>query len=180
MRHFLFLIASGRENGNAEQLARIAAQGVPEGSVQTWLRLQNLPLPSFEDIRHSVGVYPQPTGNLKILLEATLACTDLVMVAPLYWYSLPASLKLYLDHWSGWMRVPGLEFRRRMHGKTIWVISSSSGDPKEAQPLFDTLRLSAEYMHMRWGGSILGSGSKPGEAVQDEGTVQQAGMLFRG
>jgi hypothetical protein len=78
------------------------------------------------------------------------------------------------------MRVPDLEFRRRMHGKTIWVISSSSGDPEEAQPLFDTLRLSAEYMHMRWGGSILGSGNKPGEAVQNEGTVLQAGMLFRG
>jgi hypothetical protein len=101
VRHFLFLIASGRENGNAEQLARIAAQGVPEGSVQTWLRLRDLPLPSFEDIRHSLGVYPQPTGNLKTLLEATLTCTDLVMVALLYWYSLPASLKLYLDHWSG-------------------------------------------------------------------------------
>ena len=180
VRHFLFLIASGRENGNAEQLARIAAQGVPEGAVQTWLRLQDLPLPPFHDIRHSVGVYPKPAGNLKTLLEATLACTDLVMVAPLYWYSLPASLKLYLDHWSGLMRVPDLEFRQRMRGKTMWVISSSSGDPEEAQPLFDTLRLSAEYMHMHWGGSILGSGSKPGEAVQDEEIVRQARGLFRG
>ena len=39
-----------------------------------------------------------------MLLDATLAATDLVFVAPVYWYSLPAAAKLYLDYWSAWLR----------------------------------------------------------------------------
>ena len=96
MRNFLFLVASARENGNTETLARHAAKSLLEGSVQTWLRLNDLPLPPFEDIRHSVGVYPEPVGHARTLLQATLNATDLVFVAPVYWYSLPASAERYL------------------------------------------------------------------------------------
>jgi NAD(P)H-dependent FMN reductase len=183
MRKFLFLIASAREGGNSEILALHAAKGLPEGSSQAWLRLPDLPLPPFEDIRHSIGVYPEPVGHAKTLLEATLASTDLVFVAPVYWYSLPTSAKRYLDEWSAWLRVPEfhgqkLEFKARMKDKTLWAISASSGDLEEAQPLLRTLELSAEYMHMRWGGFALGSGSKPGEVLNDASALEAASRLF--
>ena len=117
-RRFAFLIASTREGGNSEVLARRAAATLPPHVVQQWLRLSDLPLPPFEDVRHvEGGSYPPPTGNAATLLEATLGATDLVFAAPLYWYGVPASLKLYLDHWSGWMRVPGLEFSRAHGGQ---------------------------------------------------------------
>lgn len=66
------------------------------------------------------------------------------------------------------MRVPGLDFRPRMAGKTLHGIVSSSGDAAEAQPLHDMLRLTANYMHMDWGGMLLGNGSAPGDVRQDE------------
>jgi NAD(P)H-dependent FMN reductase len=183
MRNFLFLIASAREGGNSEILARRAAETLPENSSQTWLRLDDLSLPPFQDIRHSVGVYPEPIGHAKTLLEATLACTDLVFVAPVYWYSLPASAKRYLDEWSAWMRVPEfhgakLEFKASMKGKTMWAITASTGDLEEATALFRSLELSAEYMHMRWGGFVLGNGSKPGDVLNDASALEAASGLF--
>ncbi|MFX9740626.1 NAD(P)H-dependent oxidoreductase, partial [Acinetobacter baumannii] len=81
---------------------------------------------------------------------------------PLYWYSLPATLKLYLDHWSAFLRVPGLEFKARMAGKAMAVLcATSSGDePELAQPLVDSLRYSADYLQMRWLGHVLGDGTR--------------------
>ena len=51
-------------------------------------------------------------------MDATFAATDLVVVSPVYWYSVAASVKLYLDYWSGWMRLP-VDFKAKMRGKTI-------------------------------------------------------------
>lgn len=59
-------------------------------------------MPPFEDLRRpsAPGAYPAPEGAAATLLDATLWATNLVLVAPLYWYALPAPAKLYFDHWS--------------------------------------------------------------------------------
>jgi multimeric flavodoxin WrbA len=178
--HFLMLLASARSGGNAETLARRATAALSADVRQTWLRLAELPLPPFVDRRHvGDGAYPAPQGHGGTLLDATLAATDLVFVVPLYWYGLPASAKLFLDHWSGWMRVPHLGFKARMANKTLWAISSySDTDPKTARPLFDTLRLTADYMNMQWGGELLGYGNQPGDVLQDADALARAGVLF--
>jgi hypothetical protein len=66
-RRFLFLLASTRRDGNAELLARRAAAALPGDVAQRWLRLADLPLPAFEDVRHAQGGsyamkrWPRPT-----------------------------------------------------------------------------------------------------------------------
>ena len=87
--------SSGRSNAPGDRAANLAAS-------RAWS------LPPFVDLRHTVGTYPMPEGDLRTLLDATMVCTDLVLVTPVYWYSFPSSLKTYLDHWSAWLRVPGL------------------------------------------------------------------------
>ena len=179
-RQFLMLLASARSGGNAETLARRAAATLSDDTRQTWLRLADFPLPAFEDRRHvGDGSYAEPDGHTRTLLDATLAATDLVFVVPLYWYGLPASAKLFLDHWSGWMRVPGVAFKAKMADKTMWAIAAySDTDPQTAQPLFETLRLTANYMNMRWGGDVLGYGSRPSDVLQDADALARAGSLF--
>ena len=179
-RHFLFLTSSRRRNGNTETLAREAAKALPATVRQTWLRHADLPLTDFDDIRHAGdGIYPMPEGNGRVLLDATLAATDLVFVAPVYWYALPADAKLYLDHWSAWMRVPGIDFRPRMAGKTMWAITMlSDHDTAQADPLLESLQWTAKYLGMRWGGSLLGYGNKPGDIAADTGALARAAQLF--
>jgi multimeric flavodoxin WrbA len=178
---FLFLLTGARANGNSERLARHAAASLPATVAQSWIRLSELNLPPFEDIRHvpGRGTYPQPDGAMRMLLDATLAATDLVFVAPLYWYALPAAAKLYLDHWSGWMRVPGLDFRARMAGRRMWAITTVSDEDRSvAEPLLDTLRRSAAYMAMEWRGAAVGYGSKPDDVLNDADGLAQANALF--
>ena len=181
-RHFLFLLSSARQGGNAEALARAAAKNLPAGAQQTWLRHDDLPLPAFDDIRHAgSGVYPMPEGHGRKLLDATLAATDLVFVAPVYWYSLPAPAKLYLDHWSGWMRLPGIDFRPRMAGKTMWAVTMlSDRDMTQAEPLLGCLTWTAKYLAMNWGGSVIGYGNKPDDVLTDAPALAEAAKLFVG
>ncbi len=179
-RRFLFLLASTRREGNSEQLARRAAANLPSGTEATWLRLDEHPLPPFVDTRHSTG-YGDPDGTARLLAEATLAATDLVIVSPVYWYSLPAAAKLYFDHWSGWMRSPALTFRERMKGKHLWAVLVDSDQAHEgsAEPVLDSLRRTADFMEMSFDGPLLGHGSKPGEALQDPAVAAAADAFFQ-
>ncbi|MGE0212752.1 MAG: flavodoxin family protein [Parvibaculaceae bacterium] len=176
---FSFILSSARRDGNTETLTRLAAEHLPADAEQQWFDLIDLPLAPFQDIRHSVGVYPQPEGNERILFDATLGCTDLVLAVPLYWYSVPASAKVYLDYWSGWLRVPGADFRARMAGKTLWGVSAlSEEDPKRADPLVGMLANTADYLKMNFGGVLLGYGSKPGDVLADTDALERAKRFF--
>jgi hypothetical protein len=140
-RSFLFLLASGRDGGNTEALAREAAAHLPEHAHQRWLSLADHQLPVFADIRHADESPHQPsTDNERLLLDATLAATDIVIASPVYWYSVSSSAKLYLDHWSNWLRIPDLGFKARMGEKTFWSVSVlADEDPSMADPLLGTL-----------------------------------------
>ena len=176
MRHFLFLVASTRPDGNSERLARRAAAALPPEDIQTWLRLDEHPLPPFVDVRHG-GAFPPASGPL---VDATLAATDLVFVTPVYWYALPAAAKLYLDHWSAWMRDPELRFRERMAGRRMCAVIVDSSEPGDgtADPLIGTLTRTADYMDMRWMGALHGHANRPGEIVADATTLATADRFF--
>ena len=174
--HYLFLTTSTRESGhlgNTEWLAQQAAAALPAGTVQTWHHLARMHLPPFVDLRHTVGTYPAPEGDLKTLLDATLAATHIVFVSPVYWFSIPSPLKTYLDHWSGWMRVPGLPFKEQMAAKSLYLITTS-GDRAKAQPMIDSVELCAKFLSMPWGGALWGKGGPPGAVQADAQAVAQA------
>lgn len=180
MTHFVFLVASSREPGhmgNTEWLARRAAATLPTDMTQTWLHLSRLHLPAFVDQRHTTGTYPMPEGDLGTVLDQTLAATDLVLVAPVYWFSFPGPLKTCLDHWSAWLRVPGLDFKPQMSKKRLWLITTS-GDRPKAQPMIDSTRLCAEFLDMPLAGVLWGKGGAPEAVLADSAALAQADQLF--
>lgn len=179
-RSFLFLLGSSRRQGNTEQLAWRAAMTLPECIEQRWLHLMDVPLLPFTDVRHASGTFPTPHGNERVLLEATLAATDLVFAVPLYWYTIPASAKLYFDYWTAWLRLVEFDFAERMRGKTMWVVcTASSDDPAHVAPLLGMLRLTADYLGMHWGGALLGCGNRPGEVFDEVATHANAAAFFQ-
>lgn len=166
-RRFVFLLGSARVDGATERLARRAAESLDPATTQTWLRLKDLPLPWFEDLRHPTPKSPPLQGPEKLLFDATVDASDLVFVAPLYWYSLPSLLKHYLDYWSAWMRVPDARFQSRMAGKSLWLITTSAGDADEFEPMRKSVAMSAEYMKMTFRGALLGNASRPDDILED-------------
>lgn len=179
-REFLFVLGSARTGGNTEHLARRAAESLAGNMNQTWLSLIEHQLPLFEDIRHDDSrKYEIASNSESVLFDATVKATDIVIASPVYWYSVSASTKLYLDHWSGWMRLPDVDFRKRMASKTLWGVTAfSDTDPVGAQPLIDTLKMTAEYLKMHWGGVLLGYGNRPADVIDDAASMDRASTFF--
>ncbi|MGQ4382603.1 flavodoxin family protein [Streptomyces sp. SAS_270] len=178
-RSFLFLLGSSRPAGNTELLARRAAEQLPGDVGQRWLSLAEHALPDFEDLRHDADHVRPTEGNVGLLLDATLAATDIVIASPLYWYSVSAHSKRYLDYWSGWLRTPGVDFKETMAGRTLWGVTALAHEEEEvAEPLIGTLNNSAAYMGMHFGGVLLGNGSKPGDVLKDEAALTRAKTFF--
>lgn len=178
-RRFLFVLGSSRSDGNTELLARAAAEQLPGDVEQEWIDLGEHPLPDFEDLRHDSDHVRPTDGHAALLLDATLAATDLVIASPLYWYSVSAHTKRYLDHWSGWLRTPGVGFRATMAGRTLWGVTVQAHPQHEvADPLTGTLNNSAAYLGMRFGGVLLGNGSRPGDVLRDTEALARAKSFF--
>ncbi|MET0132218.1 MAG: NAD(P)H-dependent oxidoreductase [Kibdelosporangium sp.] len=179
MRKFLFLLGSSRSGGNTETLARRAASSLPADAEQRWIRLTDLALPDFRDTRQAPGgAHPDPVGDERLLLDATLEATDVVIASPLYWYSLSADAKRYLDYWSGWINLPGVPFRAIMRDKTMWGVSVSE-ELDKSEYLVGMLRRSTDYMRMRWGGVLLGNGDGPDDVLEDAPALAAAGSFFQ-
>ncbi|MFE1946329.1 flavodoxin family protein [Streptomyces massasporeus] len=178
-RRFLFVLGSARAEGNSELLARRAAEQLPPDVEQEWIDLTEVPVPDFEDLRHDSDHVRPTEGNVARLLDATLAATDIVIVSPLYWYSVSAQTKRYLDYWSGWLRTPGLDFKATLAGRTLWGVTALAHTQEVvADPLVGTLHNSAAYMGMRFGGVLLGNGSKPGDVLTDDAALTRAKAFF--
>ncbi|WP_434599666.1 flavodoxin family protein [Streptomyces sp. A5-4] len=178
-RSFLFVLGSSRPEGNTEALARAAAEQLLADVPQRWVDLSQVPLPDFQDGRHESGTWPVGE-NEETLRQATLEATDIVIASPLYWYTLSAQTKRYLDYWSGWLVVPGLEFKERMAGRTLWGVTvMSDRDEAVAGALETTLSHSAAYLRMRFGGVLLGNGSRPGQVRDDERATIRAKTFFQ-
>ncbi|MEU6349886.1 NAD(P)H-dependent oxidoreductase [Streptomyces sp. NPDC047072] len=179
-RRFLFVLSSSRNDGNTELLARRAAEQLPTGVEQEWISLAEHPLPDFVDLRRDSDHVRPPEGSVAArLLDATLAATDVVIASPLYWYSVSAHAKRYLDHWSGWLRTPGLDFKATMANRTLWGVTALAHEEFEvADPLVGTLRNSAAYMGMRFGGVLLGNGSRRGDVLHDAAALTRAKTFF--
>ncbi|MFJ7130473.1 flavodoxin family protein [Streptomyces sp. NPDC098101] len=179
-RSFLFVLGSSRADGNSEILAREAAAHLPAGVPQRWVDLNELSLPDFQDGRHEI-TGPPVNETEKMLLEATVAATDVVIVSPLYWYTFSAQTKRYLDYWSGWLNFPGSDFKARMADRTLWGVTALSHDEHVvAEGLVTSLHHSAAYLRMRFGGVLTGTGSRPGRVRADESALIRAKTFFQG
>jgi multimeric flavodoxin WrbA len=178
MQKFLFVLGSSRAGGNTETLARKAAESLDEDVEQRWIWLEDVPLAPFRDTRQDHAQHPIQDGNERLLLDATLEATDIVIASPLYWYSVSATTKQYLDYWSGWLHVRDNHFKSSMREKTLWGVSTAE-EHDMSSALIDTLHKSANYLKMRWGGVLLGHGHHPGEVVNDAPAMEAAEGFFQ-
>ncbi|MEU9382324.1 NAD(P)H-dependent oxidoreductase [Streptomyces sp. NPDC048279] len=181
-RRFLFVLGSSRPDGNTELLARRAAEQLPEDVEQQWISLADHPLPDFVDLRRDADHVRAPANTTTgLLLDATLAATDIVIASPVYWYSVSGLTKRYLDYWSGWLRTPGLDFKATLAGRTLWGVAALADDePSVADPYAGMLGNSAAYLGMRFGGVLLGNGSARGDVLKDTEALARAEEFFAG
>lgn len=100
-------------------------------------------------------------------------------MSPLYWYSLSATVKRYLDYWDAWLETPEIAFKDTLKGRTLWGVTALAHREEEvAEPLVGTLRNTAAFFPMHFGGVLLGNGTRPGHVLEDTDAMARAKTFF--
>jgi len=140
----LALFASARRSGNTGQLMdRIAAE----------LRIEVVDLAALRMSPYDYD-HRNRDDDFEPLMRRVLAHEQIIFAAPIYWYSVPPAMKVFLDRISDFLDLPDLlPEGRRLRGKTGYVVCTSVGDTPSHEfigAFVETFR----YLGMRFGGSV--------------------------
>ena len=85
------------------------------------------------DLRDLYRLYPDFHIHVEAEQQALEAARLVVMLHPIYWYSMPALQKLWLDEVPrlGWAYGPG---GTALHGKDFWLVASTGGGAEAYAP----------------------------------------------
>lgn len=170
------IYGSTRRQGNSELLAEQVIQDLPA----TRLFLSEHQIPPIDDRRHAPGGFPPITGIYGQWVEQMLAHDVLIFTTPLYWYGMSGPMKNFVDHFSHALRDPRFNFREGMKTKEAYALIAGGDEARrKGLPLVQQFGYIFDFLGMRYGGYILGQGSKPGEVLQDQRALQEAAWLHQ-
>lgn len=89
-------------------------------------QLQDDSIASRIELRNLYRLYPDYHIHVEAEQRALAAAQLIVLLHPIYWYSMPALQKLWLDEVFrlGWAYGPG---GTALHGKDCWLVTSTGG-----------------------------------------------------
>ncbi|MFZ5818105.1 MAG: flavodoxin family protein [Bacillota bacterium] len=170
----LVIYGSSREEGNTELLTEKVVEGLD--CTRIYLRHQNVQ--PVVDKRHAPEGF-QPVDDDHDAIIRQLLEHDLVIFAtPLYWYGMSGPMKDFVDRWSQSLRDPRFDFRNRVKGKRAWVVITGGADARlKGLPLILQFGHIFDFVGMEFAGYLIGTGGKPGQVLQDERVLLEAGWV---
>lgn len=139
----VILYASSRSAGNTAVIARYLSEKIQAPVVD--ISTRSMAPFSYEND------YPANDAYISTL-EGILPYDEWIFLTPIYWYTMSAQMKIFLDRFSDILRYRK-DLQPRLSGKRLWVFCcGSDGDP--VPHFFTPFRLSAEYLDMDYKGEL--------------------------
>ena len=143
MSSIIVFHASSRRQGNTATIANYLSSQLSATALD--LSAHELAPFSYEDN------YPA-TDDFMAIIEQTIAADHWVLVTPIYWYTMSAQMKTFLDRFSDLLRYHQ-ELLPVLTGKHLWIVAVGS-DPEAVPHFLEPFRLSADYLAMYYGGDL--------------------------
>ena len=142
MSSVLFL-ASARSEGNTRKVCQYLSETA------------GIPCIDFNDFKIAYYDYQHQyeADDFAKVIEQLLAFDTLILATPVYWYTMSAQMKTFLDRISDLLMPHNEAWLPQLTGKTIWTVAVGS-EPTPTPHFFDPFRLSAEYLGMYYGGDL--------------------------
>lgn len=167
----LALNGSARKKGNTDILIDRILKGCKEKGYKTeklyLYDYEILPCMDCRDCKKGDYVCTLNDGMKKIYPNMEKA--DLIIFGtPNYWNGPPAKMKLLIDRMRPF--IPS----KKLKGKK-WVVVSPSGEgPKSSRLIVEMLRLSCNYLGMKFAGKVLARAYEKGEIKKDQKALKKA------
>jgi multimeric flavodoxin WrbA len=167
----LALNGSARIRGNTDILiARILKGGKKNGHRCEKLFLYDyeiLPCIDCRDCKKGDYVCTLKDGMKKVYPKMEKA--DLIIFGtPNYWYGTTGKMKLLID------RMRPFVANGKLKGKRWVIVSPSAEGPKSCRLLVEMLRLSCDYLGMKFAGKVLAKAYEKGEIIKNQKALKKA------
>jgi multimeric flavodoxin WrbA len=176
----VIVMGSPRKRGNSATLAgQVAAGAEAAGAQVERFTLQDM------DIRPCTACdaclkHPGPAcviqDDMQILYPKLEAADALVIASPIYWFTVSAQTKLFMDRCYAFEDSP----ENALKGKRIGIVLTYGDSDPFNSGAVNALRMfqdAFDYVGAEIVGMVYGSASKPGEIAKDQALMQKAYQL---
>ncbi|TGE18682.1 flavodoxin family protein [Staphylococcus petrasii] len=159
------LFGGSRPEGNTAQITKYALEGLD----YNWIDLTQYQLNPVRDLRHEnedIETYPD---DYKEIVDKVLESDTVIFASPVYWYSVSASLKAFIDHWSETLIDPNYkDFKEKMAKIDFRLILVGGDCPKvKAKPCITQMKYTLDFIGAELNGYIIGTAERPGDIMKD-------------
>lgn len=159
------LFGGSRPEGNTAQITKYALEGLD----YNWIDLTQHQLNPVRDLRHEnedIETYPD---DYKEIIDKVLESDTVIFASPVYWYSVSASLKAFIDHWSETLIDPNYkDFKEKMAKIDFRLILVGGDCPKvKAKPCITQMKYTLDFIGAELNGYIIGTAERPGDIMKD-------------
>jgi multimeric flavodoxin WrbA len=116
--------------------------------------------------------------DMQEIHKKILEADAIIHSCPVYFWSMTAQMKTYLDRWSAlfdaewrWQK----QYYPKMKGKRIGLITvCGDPNPHTADPIVHSFKSTVDMTKLSWLGAVMASASDKGEISKDEKAKKQA------
>lgn len=170
------LFGSSRNNGNSKVLLDYLLYGTDHRIIN----LFDTNIEKVIDNRHS-NVYSMDLhqDDYSKVLKSVMDADTIIFSTPLYWYSMSASLKLFIDRWTESLREEHRnDFKEEMSKKKYIVMIVGGDNPTiKSKPLIDQFKYIFEFMNITNYSFLIGEGVAPSDVLKDEDVIKKVNVL---
>lgn len=166
------LFGGSRQQGNSATLAEKVVHGLD----YQWIDLTKYHFNPVRDVRHAEGKITDYQDDYIEVLDKMLESDTVIFVSPVYWYSVSASMKAFIDHWSETLRDEKYaDFKEKMAKIEFRLILVGGDCPKiKARPCMHQIEYSLEFLGATLSDYLIGTANAPGDILKDAYALNKA------
>jgi len=178
----MVVIGSPRRKGNSATLARQVADGATAAGAQVetfFLHAMDIqPCTACDACRKKLKKDCIIKDDMKILYPKMKAADAIVIASPIYWFTVSAQTKLFMDRWYALGGDDGYELAGKKFGI---VLAYADADPfvSGAVNALRTFQDAFSYIGAELVGTVYGSAAKAGEIKKNKTLMDAAFDLGR-
>ncbi|TGB04906.1 flavodoxin family protein [Halobacillus salinus] len=171
------LDGGGRRDGNTQTLTERVVDGIEVSR----FGLKEYDIHAISDERHEEDGFHAVDDDYDALMTEVMKHDVILFATPIYWYSMTATMKGFIDRWSQSMRQPKFaDFREQMAEKKAFVVAVGGDNPYvKGLPMIQQFANIFEFVHLPFEGYILGKAHRPGDILDDESALYAADRLHQ-
>jgi multimeric flavodoxin WrbA len=181
----LGIMGSPRIGGNSDLLLDQALEGAEKagGMTEKIILIQKKIAGCYDCKKCNESGICAVKDDMPEIHEKILEADAIIHSVPVYFWSMTAQMKAYLDRWCAFFDKDWMWHKAyfpKMKGKRIGLITvCGDRDVHTADPIVHSFKNTAEFTKLDWIGAIMASASEKGEVAKDQAAKDEAFNLGR-